>query len=245
MQWQFAALKTYLWVLDVFSVPNVVLVLCPGVQQTNHSICLKRKLVKGSGGDPVYLPKSDYTGSIVPFSRNNLFGPPLLASFGSVFSKQQNWWCSRLGFNPVGCSASQPWSSQAYDWLQCGSVTQFSQVHVNDWHQSSLSHKVRPLVRKPEPYIAWTMCLTAWWRRNSIPHISSLLVFYYTQYVISVDAPDFDAFPAHYFFCSLWLFVVHWHVGSNHRKCGDGPGEPTGKKSWHGGGSVLPSLWHG
>lgn len=72
---------------------------------------------------------------------------------------------------------------------------------------------------------------------------SLLLVFYYTQYVISVDASDSDAFP-NPFFLLFMIIVVHWHVGSNHRRCEDGPGEPTGKKSWHGGAFVLPSLWH-
>lgn len=51
---------------------------------------LEGKTRKRKWGDPVYPPKSDYIGSIVPFSSNNLSGPLLLASFESVFSKQQN-----------------------------------------------------------------------------------------------------------------------------------------------------------
>lgn len=66
MQWQFAALETYLWILGVFSLQSMVLVLCPVVQQTNQSICLKEKLVKGGREEPVHPPKPDYTGSIVP-----------------------------------------------------------------------------------------------------------------------------------------------------------------------------------
>lgn len=56
MWWQLGALETYVSVLDVFSVQETVLALCPGVQRTDQSISFREIFVKGSGGDPTHPP---------------------------------------------------------------------------------------------------------------------------------------------------------------------------------------------
>lgn len=173
------------------------------------------------GGIQPTPPKPDYTGSIEPSQEGTFSVHPSWPPLSLCYSRHQNWWCLRLGFSLVGCSVSQPWSSKARSWLQRGSVhtvkvkfilkisaglgLEFSQLQSQTFSEKTRAVNFMEYVpnglMKEQQYSL---------------HLP--LVFCYTYYIISVDAPDF-AFPPYHFPMLFFILSQKGHPEVNESNC--------------------------
>lgn len=168
---------------------ETVLVLCPGVRWTNQTTGFRGIVCEREVGESI-LPAPNLT-TLLALNLHEKVSFQSTRPLRLCYSKHQKWCCSRLGFDLVGCSEYQLWSSKACNRLQCrcdytvkvklilkisaGSGTEFSQLQSRIF-----SEKTRAV-----------HCVDYWpCEGATIFTVSLPLIFCYTSYIISVDAPD-------------------------------------------------------